>query len=98
MEFHAVLDLRFTSTGIDDARAILHRMLSETRAFDGNLAVEVMVDVADPHHVLVLERWESEDHDDAYREFRKGPGASTDLAPLLAAPPTLTRGAIDPAI
>ena len=31
----------------------------------------------------------------ADREFRAGPGAITDLAPLLSAPPSLTKGPVD---
>ena len=51
-------------------------MLQDTRAFDGSGGVEVVVDVTDPTHVLVIERWASLTHDDAYREWRAGAGAS----------------------
>lgn len=37
-----------------------------------------------------MEKWESEQHDAAYREFRAGPGAITELGPLLAGAPKLT--------
>ncbi|NLE79554.1 MAG: antibiotic biosynthesis monooxygenase, partial [Rhodococcus sp.] len=35
-------------------------------------------------------KWQSQEHDTAYRKFRAGEGAITDLGPLLAGAPKLT--------
>lgn len=90
MAITATLDLRFRPEALDEARALMRRVLAETRAFDGNLAVEVLVDRDDPAHWVAHETWESAEHDAAYRTFRAGPGEITDLGPLLAARPVLT--------
>jgi quinol monooxygenase YgiN len=98
MAIIATLDLRFDPTRLDDARTVINRVLSETRAFDGNLGVDVLVDVDDPAHWVAHETWESPEHDAAYREFREGEGRITDLGPLLAAAPVLTWFAVDDAL
>lgn len=98
MTVTATLDLRFKPELLGDARIVVRRVLEETRAFDGNLGVDVLVDADDPAHWIAYETWESLEHDAAYREFRAGAGAITDLGPLLAAAPVLTWFTIDPAI
>lgn len=98
MAITATLELRLRPDMLDEARTLLRRVLEETRAFDGNLGVDVLVDRDDPAHWIAYETWESEEHDAAYREFRAGPGEITDLGPLLAAAPVLTMFTIDPAI
>lgn len=98
MTFAAVLELRLNPEMLEQAPIVLHRVLEETRAFEGNLGVEVVVDDADPNHWLILESWQSAEHDAAYREFRAGPGAITDLASLLAAPPSLSKGPVHDAV
>lgn len=95
MAITATLELRFRPEAVDDARTVVRRVLAETRAFDGNLGVDVLVDRDDPAHWIAYETWESPEHDAAYREFRAGPGAITDLGPLLAAVPVLTWYEID---
>ena len=87
----ATLELRLRPDRVDDAPAVLEEVLAETRAFAVNLGVEVLTDVQDPTHVTALERWESLEHDDAYRAWRSGDGQRPALGALLAAPPTLTR-------
>ncbi len=98
MAITATLELRFKPELLDDARTVLKRVLEETRAFDGNLGVDVLVDADDPSHWVAYETWESKEHDDAYRAFRAGPGAITDLGPLLADRPVLTWFVVDDAI
>jgi heme oxygenase (mycobilin-producing) len=88
----AILDLRLKPDSVDDALAVVDKVLAETRAFDGCLGVTVIQDASDPAHVVAIEQWESLEKDAAYREWRAGEGAATDLAAFLAAPPTLTVG------
>ncbi len=93
MTITATLEMRFKPDLLDEAKAVLARVLAETRAFDGNLGVDVHVDLEDAGHWVANEIWESVEHDDAYRTFRAGGGKITDLEPLLAAAPVLTRWA-----
>jgi quinol monooxygenase YgiN len=69
----------------------MRRTLQDTRAFDGNLATEVLVDQDDEAHWVVNELWETVEHDEAYRRFRAGEGRVVELPPLLAAPSVKTR-------
>jgi quinol monooxygenase YgiN len=89
MPITAHLDLFLKTESLPTAPAVLRDILSDTRAFDGCLGVDVLVDSHDPAHVLVVEQWASREHDSAYRAWRAGDGASG-LGELLAAPPVLT--------
>jgi quinol monooxygenase YgiN len=68
---------------------VLNDILVATRGFAGNEGVEVLVDTADPAHVIVHETWASLEADSAYRAWRAGEGAN-DLGSVLAAAPVLT--------
>jgi quinol monooxygenase YgiN len=98
MTVTATLELRFKPELLDDARTILARVLAETRAFEGNEGVDVLVDSSDPAHWVAYERWASPEADAAYRTFRAGPGEITDLGPLLAARPVLTLWTVDESV
>jgi quinol monooxygenase YgiN len=73
------------------AREVMRTALQDTRAFDGNLGTDVLVDEDDEAHWLVYERWDTVGHDEAYRAFRASEGRITELPALLAAPPVKTR-------
>lgn len=88
MPVTAHLDLHLNAEALPTAPAVLRDILSDTRAFDGCLGVDVLVDNEDPAHFLVVEQWVSMEHDAAYRAWRAGDGASG-LAELLTAPPVL---------
>lgn len=90
MALTALLELEFKADAIDDAKKVMDRVLGETRAFDGCLGIEILVDQKNEARWVVVEKWQSEDHDAAYRKFRAGEGAITDLGPLLAGAPKLT--------
>ena len=87
----AFLDLHLRPEALGDAPGVLAAVLADTRAFDGSLGIEVLQDVADPAHLTVVERWESLQHDDAYRAWRATPEGASDLGRVLAGPPTLWR-------
>jgi quinol monooxygenase YgiN len=91
MPITVLLDLKFKTESLAEAREVFRRELVKTRAFDGNLVTDVLVDSDDESHWIIYESWASIEHDDAYRRFRAGEGKITDLPPLLAAPPVKTR-------
>jgi len=80
---------------VDDALAVLHRILRDTRQVDGCHEATVLRDDADPAHLVVLARWASAADHDAYLEWRSGDGAPTDLPPLLASAPTAPRFVVE---
>lgn len=88
----AILKLRINPDSVDEGLEVVHRILGETRAFDGCLGVTVIQDASDPAHLVAIEEWESPEKDAAYREWRAGDGAMPDLAALLAGAPSLTVG------
>lgn len=94
----AVLELTFKPDALDQAREVMTRVLKETRAFPGCVQVDSVIDAKDPNVWRFVETWESAEHDAAYRKFRAGEGAITDLGPLLAGVPALSLGTVDSAI
>jgi heme oxygenase (mycobilin-producing) len=91
MAVTALLDLHLRADAVGDAPAIIESTLTVTRAFDGCLGLEVLEDVADKTHLVVVEHWASMEHDAAYRAFRASPAGASDLGSVLAGAPTLTR-------
>lgn len=86
----AQLDLQLQPESLDKAYQILREVLADTRNFDGNLGVDVLIDQDDPAHVIAHERWASIEHDAAYRAWRATEAGSSALGTVLAGPPTLT--------
>ena len=91
MAITAILDLQIHSDSLETAHRVLQATLTSTRAFSGCLDVTVLVDTADPAHVVVYETWESIEHDRAYRAWRASAEGKSDLGSILAATPRLTR-------
>jgi len=85
-----ILDLHVKKETLDSAPAMLREILIGTRAFDGCLGVDVLIDVTDPLHFILLERWASVEADAAYRAWRAGPGAS-ELGSLLTGIPLVSK-------
>jgi len=91
MSVTSLLDLQIAPASVADAPAVISGVLAATRAFDGNLGVDVLVDTADTAHFVVVESWASLAHDDAYRAWRATSEGASELGSILAAAPTLTR-------
>ena len=87
MTVTVTLELRFKPDEVAAGRELMGRVLEVTRAFDGNVRTDVLVDEDDEAHWLIYELWETVEADEAYRAFRAGEGKVTQLPPLLAAPP-----------
>jgi quinol monooxygenase YgiN len=91
MPITVTLELRLKPDAVAAARDLMRRTLQDTRAFDGNLGTDVLVDEDDEAHWVIYELWDTVEHDEAYRRFRAGEGRVAELPPLLAAPPVKTR-------
>jgi quinol monooxygenase YgiN len=91
MAVTSLLDLHVAPESVTDAPRVIDEVLVATRAFEGNLGVEVLVDLDDPAHFMVVETWQSPGHDDAYRAWRATPEGASALGGILAGPPSLTR-------
>jgi quinol monooxygenase YgiN len=84
------LDIHVKPESLAHAPEVLRDTLVATRAFDGCLGVDVLVDTEDSTHFVLVERWASLEHDTAYRIYRAGPGKSS-LGAILSGPPILTK-------
>jgi quinol monooxygenase YgiN len=91
MAVTVILELKLKPESVREAQDVMGRALQDTRAFEGNLRTDVLVNEDDEAHWVIYELWESVEHDEAYRKFRAGEGRITELPPLLAAPPAKTR-------
>jgi quinol monooxygenase YgiN len=91
MAITSLLELTLKPESVGDAPAVIRDTLVATRARDGFLDVQVTVDVSDPTHVVLIETWESLEHDSAYRAWRATPEGASSLGTVLASPPVLTR-------
>jgi quinol monooxygenase YgiN len=91
MTVTAFLEFTVTPESLDAAAAVIHDTLEQTRAFPGNLGLEVLVDAEDPAHFVVRELWESMESDDAYRAWRATDEGKSNLGSILAGAPTLTK-------
>jgi quinol monooxygenase YgiN len=91
MAVTSLLELHLRQDRLADAPSAIDAILRNTRAFVGNVGIEVLEDVDDPAHVTIVEHWESLQHDDAYRAWRATPEGASGLGALGDAPPVLTR-------
>src|SRR6188472_2620076 len=87
----AILDMRLKPDVLDEAPETLRSVLKDTRAFPGCQQLDVLIDQADPTHVVVYEVWESAEADAAYRAWRATPEGKSALGSLLAGAPTMTK-------
>ena len=90
MAITSTLELQLKPDSLDTAHQVLRETLVATRKFPGCLDVTVLIDNDDPAHVVLLEKWESVDHDLAYRAWRTTPDGASDLRKVLVAAPKLT--------
>lgn len=91
MTIISILDLKIQADSLADADAVLTSTLSGTRTRPGFEGAEITIDIDDPTHYIVIEKWASLADDDAYRAWRNTPEGASTLGAILAAPPTLTR-------
>ncbi len=94
MAVGVLIEWRFKPDVIGQVPSVVASVLATTRAFEGCIRVDVLIDDDDPTRWLLVELWESLAHDAAYREFRAGAGKVAEIPPMLAVPPVLTRYAV----
>ena len=68
----------------------LSAALPETRAFDGCIGVTTHRDLDDPSKVLLIEEWETREHQLAYLKWRAETGLLDAIGPMLAGEPVIS--------
>jgi quinol monooxygenase YgiN len=91
MAITSVLDIRLRPDAPADAETRISSILSQTRARSGSISADVVRDLDDPRHLVVIEVWESLEADDAYRAWRATPEGANELGELTAGRLALTR-------
>jgi len=91
MAITSVLDIQLRPDAPEDADTRISSVLSQTRARPGFLAADVVRDLDDPRHLIVIEVWESLEADEAYRAWRKTPEGANELRELTGGQITLRR-------
>jgi quinol monooxygenase YgiN len=91
MAITSVLDIQLRADAPADAEARVSSILAQTRARPGFVSADVVRDLDDPRHLVVIEVWESLEADDAYRAWRATPAGANELRELTAGRVALTR-------
>lgn len=96
MAITSVLDIRLRPDAPADAENRISSILSDTRARPGFISADVVRDLDDPRHLVVIEVWESFEADQAYRAWRATPEGANELGELTGGQLVLTRYAPTP--
>lgn len=87
MPIVVTLELSILPEKIAEAPSGLQEILDVTRTRPGCLGIDLLVDRADPSHILVVEKWASVAEDADYRAWRATPAGASNFGTFLAAPP-----------
>ncbi len=90
MPVTVILELHIKPEVVDDVIAGLAADLPDTRAYQGNLSVEVGRDQADPGHITLVERWLQRADQETYIAWRTSTGSMERTIAASSAPPTIT--------
>jgi quinol monooxygenase YgiN len=71
---------------IDDALTLLAGVLPDTRGFEECETLETVINLDDPGHVMLMERWMSREAHVAYFAWRVDSGSADGLVDMMAAP------------
>ena len=91
MAITSVLDLKLRPDAPADAEMRISSILSQTRTRAGCISADVIRDLDDRRHLVVIEMWESLESDEAYREWRATPEGANELRELTDGRIALTR-------
>jgi quinol monooxygenase YgiN len=91
MAITSVLDFQLRPDAPSDAETRISSILSQTRARPGFLSADVVRDLDDRRHLVVIEMWESLEADEAYRAWRATPEGASGLRELTEGHIALTR-------
>ncbi|MET0692353.1 MAG: antibiotic biosynthesis monooxygenase family protein [Propionibacteriaceae bacterium] len=91
MAITSVLDIQLRPDAPADAEKRISSILSDTRARPGFISADVVRDLDDQRHLIVIELWESLEADEAYRAWRATPEGANELRELTGGQLSLRR-------
>lgn len=89
-ELTTLFDFHVRPDAVPTAAAVIADTLVATRAFPGCLGIDVIVDVADETHFVLVEHWDGPESDAAYRAWRSTPEGRSSLSGIVDGRPTAT--------
>lgn len=90
MAVTVVLELHVKPDVVDDVISGLKADLPDTRAYDGNVKVDVVRNQDDPGHITLIERWNRRGDQERYIAWREETGVLERTAQLLVSPLKVT--------
>jgi quinol monooxygenase YgiN len=76
MSIYAIWESRFPTPQAAEGRAATEAIWQDMPCFDGYLSHELVADIDDPGHVLVISQWASRAHaDESLRRYAEHPNA-----------------------
>jgi quinol monooxygenase YgiN len=77
MPIYAIWESRFPATRAAEGRAVTDAIWRDMPCFEGYVSHELLVDVDDPGHLLVVSQWASREHaDESLRRYAEHPNAA----------------------
>jgi quinol monooxygenase YgiN len=89
MSVIVILGMQSKPEALEDLKSTLKNILPDTRAYDGCQSVHVTGNQDDPCNLVLIEKWESRQHNEKYMEWRTDTGALAALGEMLSQPPSL---------
>ncbi|MFC9735075.1 putative quinol monooxygenase [Streptomyces roseolus] len=83
MTCHVIFKMTVQDGRFDDLRSWFVEQLPGTRAFEGNVSVEVVRDQDAPNTVVFMEKWDSRKNFEDYLAWRTETGVVAELADML---------------
>ena len=76
MPIYAIWESRFPAGRAAEGRAVTEAIWRDMPSFDGYLRHDLLVDIDDPGHLLVISQWASREHaDESLRLYAEHPNA-----------------------
>lgn len=84
-----VLELKSKDGQADGLVQFFREILGDTRAYDGNISLELSQSQDDPTSIVVYEKWETKAQYERYLGWREENGSLAKIGEFLAAPPSI---------
>lgn len=89
MSTNVILEFQCQSDKIEAFKSALEEALVDTRNYDGCVSVQVTVNQEAPLNLILLEVWESREHNEKYLAWRTDTGMFEALSDMLSTPPNI---------
>ena len=89
MSVMVLLELQSNVENIEQLKSTFKDMLADTRKYDGCQGVETFNNQDDSNNLVLVEKWESRQHYEAYLAWRTESGALDAVVSMTSGPPSI---------